>query len=115
LAILIAGFIQAVNQRLQSLIAKPLLNMEITPEQFEKIKGSFPPIFSRFEKPDVVFLAFIHFALIVEALRVVGTRPSSEDLALGRCRSAVGIWRRDLSYPELSSGDGRQRRDHLFK
>jgi hypothetical protein len=28
-------------------------------------------IFSRFKKLDVLFLAFLHFALIVEALRVV--------------------------------------------
>jgi len=28
-------------------------------------------IFSRFEKPDVVFMAFLSFALIVEALRLV--------------------------------------------
>ena len=27
------------------------------------------PIFSRFDKLDVMFLAFLHFALIVEALR----------------------------------------------
>jgi len=37
---------------------------------FRRLKG-FRRIFSRFEKSDVVFLAFIHFALIVEALRVV--------------------------------------------
>lgn len=35
-----------------------------------RLKG-FRRIFSRFEKLDVVFLAFIHFALIIEALRVV--------------------------------------------
>lgn len=35
-----------------------------------RLKG-FRRIFSRFEKLDVVFLAFLHFALIVEALRVV--------------------------------------------
>ncbi|MGH9783876.1 MAG: IS5-like element ISCARN85 family transposase, partial [Terriglobia bacterium] len=29
----------------------------------------FRRIFSRFDKLDVVFLAFLHFALIVEALR----------------------------------------------
>jgi hypothetical protein len=33
-----------------------------------KLKG-FRRIFSRFEKLDVIFLGFIHFALIVEALR----------------------------------------------
>ena len=43
---------------------------------FRRLKG-FRRIFSRFEKLDVVFLAFIHFALIVEALRIVWTRPSS--------------------------------------
>ena len=33
-----------------------------------RLKG-FRRIFSRFEKLDVMFLAFIHFALIVESLR----------------------------------------------
>jgi transposase len=37
---------------------------------FRRLKG-FRRIFSRFEKLDVVFLAFLHFALIVDALRVV--------------------------------------------
>ena len=37
---------------------------------FRRLKG-FRRIFSRFEKLDVVFLAFIQFALIVEAMRVV--------------------------------------------
>ena len=37
---------------------------------FRRLKG-FRRIFSRFEKLDVIFLAFLHFALIVEALRVV--------------------------------------------
>jgi len=37
---------------------------------FRRLKG-FRRIFSRFEKLDVVFLAFVSFALIVEALRVV--------------------------------------------
>ena len=36
---------------------------------FRRLKG-FRRIFSRFEKLDVVFLAFLHFALIVEALRL---------------------------------------------
>ncbi len=35
---------------------------------FRRLKG-FRRIFSRFEKLDVVFLAFLYFALIVEALR----------------------------------------------
>jgi transposase len=35
---------------------------------FRRLKG-FRRIFSRFEKLDVVFMAFIHFALIVEFLR----------------------------------------------
>ena len=35
---------------------------------FRRLKG-FRRIFSRFDKLDVVFLAFLHFALIVEALR----------------------------------------------
>jgi len=33
----------------------------------------FRRIFSRFEKLDVMFIAFINFALIVEALRSVNT------------------------------------------
>ena len=37
---------------------------------FRRLKG-FRRIFSRFEKLDVVFIAFIHFALIVESLRLV--------------------------------------------
>ena len=37
---------------------------------FRWLKG-FRRIFSRFEKLDVVFLAFLNFALIVDALRVV--------------------------------------------
>jgi len=35
---------------------------------FRRLKG-FRRIFSRFDKLDVMFLAFLHFALIVEALR----------------------------------------------
>ena len=35
---------------------------------FRRLKG-FRRIFSRFDKVDVMFAAFIHFALIVEALR----------------------------------------------
>ncbi len=35
---------------------------------FRRLKG-FRRIFSRFEKLDVMFIAFIHFALIVEAVR----------------------------------------------
>ena len=35
---------------------------------FRRLKG-FRRIFSRFDKLGVVFLAFVHFALIVEALR----------------------------------------------
>ena len=37
---------------------------------FRRLKG-FRRIFSRFEKLDIVFLAFLHFALIFEALRLV--------------------------------------------
>jgi transposase len=37
---------------------------------FRRLKG-FRRIFSRFEKLDVVFLAFLHIALIVEALKIV--------------------------------------------
>ena len=36
---------------------------------FRRLKG-FRRIFSRFEKLDVMFMAFIHFALIIEALRL---------------------------------------------
>ena len=35
---------------------------------FRRLKG-FRRLFSRVEKLDVMFVAFIHFALIVEALR----------------------------------------------
>jgi transposase len=35
---------------------------------FRRLKG-FRRIFSRFEKLDVIFTAFIHFALVVEAMR----------------------------------------------
>ena len=35
---------------------------------FRRLKG-FRRIFTRFEKLDVMFVAFINFALIVEALR----------------------------------------------
>ena len=37
---------------------------------FRRFKG-FRRIFSRFEKLDALFLGFLSFALIVEALRVV--------------------------------------------
>ena len=37
---------------------------------FRRLKG-FRRIFSRFEKLDGVFLAFLHLALIVEALKIV--------------------------------------------
>ncbi len=36
---------------------------------FRRLKG-FRRIFSRFEKLDVMFIGFIHFALIIEALRL---------------------------------------------
>jgi len=35
---------------------------------FRRLKG-FRRIFSKFDKLDVIFLSFIHFALIVEAFR----------------------------------------------
>jgi transposase len=35
---------------------------------FRRLKG-FRRIFSRFDKLDVVFMAFLYFALIIEALR----------------------------------------------
>jgi transposase len=37
---------------------------------FRRLKG-FRRIFSRFEKLDVIFLAFLQFAFIIEALRLV--------------------------------------------
>jgi transposase len=39
---------------------------------FRRLKG-FRRIFSRFEKLDVMFVGFIHFALIFEAMRSVNT------------------------------------------
>jgi len=39
---------------------------------FRRLKG-FRRIFSRFEKLDVMFIAFINFALVVEAMRSVNT------------------------------------------
>jgi transposase len=36
---------------------------------FRRLKG-FRRIFSRFEKLDIMFIGFIHFALIIEALRL---------------------------------------------
>jgi len=36
---------------------------------FRRLKG-FRRVFSRFDKLDVMFMAFIHFALIVDALRM---------------------------------------------
>jgi hypothetical protein len=39
---------------------------------FRRLKG-FRRIFSRFDKLDVLFLGFLNFALIVEALRGVNT------------------------------------------
>jgi len=39
---------------------------------FRRLKG-FRRIFSRFEKLDVIFLAFLSFAFIVEALRLAAT------------------------------------------
>ena len=39
---------------------------------FRRLKG-FRRIFSRFDKLDVLFLGFLNFALIVEALRSVNT------------------------------------------
>ncbi len=42
---------------------------------FRRLKG-FRRIFSRFEKLDVMFIAFISFALIADGLRLVLTGPS---------------------------------------
>lgn len=36
---------------------------------FRRLKG-FRRIFSRFDKLDVMFLGFVHFALVIEALRL---------------------------------------------
>ena len=41
---------------------------EIERRLFRRLKG-FRRIFSRFDKLDVMFMAFVHFALIVEAMR----------------------------------------------
>ena len=41
---------------------------------FRRLKG-FRRIFSRFDKLDLLFIAFIYFALIVEALRSSVNRP----------------------------------------
>lgn len=41
---------------------------------FRRLKG-FRRIFSRFDKLDVIFLAFIHFALIIRSAQNVLTRP----------------------------------------
>jgi transposase len=46
---------------------------------FRRLKG-FRRIFSRFEKLDVLFLAFLSFALIVEALRISVNTPESPGL-----------------------------------
>lgn len=51
---------------------------------FRQLKG-FRRIFSRFDKLDVVFTFFIHFALIFDALNSVNT-PWYERVALG-CRN----------------------------
>jgi transposase len=69
---------------------------------FRRLKG-FRRIFSRFEKLDVLFLRFLYFALIVEALRVLCVpRTCAERATAGResrrcdCRirySRVGRWR----------------------
>ena len=42
---------------------------------FRRLKG-YRRIFSRFDKLDALFLGFIHFALIFDALCLVSTRPS---------------------------------------
>jgi transposase len=39
---------------------------------FRRLKG-FRRIFSRFDKLDLLFLGFLHFALIVEALRYLNS------------------------------------------
>ena len=42
---------------------------------FRRLKG-YRRIFSRFEKLDVMFMAFISFVLIADGLRIVLTGPS---------------------------------------
>ena len=61
---------------------------------FRRLKG-FRRIFSRFEKLDVIFLRFVYFALIVEALDsyLVLTRPS----AVRNGNWPAGFHRRDRS------------------
>jgi len=56
---------------------------------FRSLKG-FRRIFSRFEKLDVVFIAFISFGLIVEALRVANT-PWLAVLASSVCSRVVVV------------------------
>jgi hypothetical protein len=49
---------------------------------FRPLEG-FRRIFSRSEKLDMMFIAFIHFRLIIEALRRLLTRPSFGNRATG--------------------------------
>ena len=46
-----------------------LHGLAVTAHALPSDQGGFRRIFSRFDKLDVMFMAFIHFALIVEALR----------------------------------------------
>jgi len=67
------GFIPVVPPRPQRLLPwqydKAMYRRRNEIERlFRRLKG-FRRIFSRFDKLDLVFLAFLHFALIVEALR----------------------------------------------
>ena len=52
-----------------NMIANSTRNANEVERLFRRLKG-FRRIFSRFEKLDVVFLDFINFVLIVEALRL---------------------------------------------
>ena len=67
------GFIPVVPPRPQRLVPwsynRALYRRRNEIERlFRRLKG-FRRIFSRFDKLDLVFLGFLHFALIVEALR----------------------------------------------
>ena len=67
------GFIPIVPpnpQRLEPWVLKKALYRRRNEIErlFRRLKG-FRRVFSRFDKLDLVFIAFIYFALIVEALR----------------------------------------------
>ena len=59
---------QVQPQRPLGLRPRPLHQRNEIERLFRRLKG-FRRIFSRFEKLDVLFLGFLNFALIIEALR----------------------------------------------